>query len=53
MATKNHNTITHTYYYLRMNRWKWARFKAVCAKKGRPMRQVISDFVDAYTEANE
>ena len=53
MATKNHNGITHMYYYLRVKRWTWARFKGVCAKKGKPMREVLVDFINAYVEANE
>ena len=53
MATKNHNPMTHMYYYLRVERWKWMRFKSVCAQKGRSMRGVLVQFIDAFLDANE
>ena len=53
MATKNHNPMTHTYYYLRVKRWEWARFKSICAKKGKSMSSVLGEFITAYVGANE
>ena len=53
MATKNHNPVTHTYYYLRVERWVWAQFKSICAKKGKNMRSVLVDCLKAYVDANK
>ena len=53
MATKNHNPVTHTYYYLRTERWFWAQFKMVCAKKGKNIRSVLMEFIRAYVDANK
>ena len=53
MASKNHNPITHTYYYLRINRFLWTRFKSACAKRGEPMRVIIVKLIKAWTEKNE
>lgn len=52
MATKNYNPVKDTYYYFKVPRYLWTRFKSVCAKKNKPMREILQKLVEAYVNAN-
>jgi len=52
MADPNYNPVTHTHYYLKVNRFLWTTFKMACAKRDRSMRSVIVDLIKAWVDAN-
>ena len=53
MATKNYNPVRDVYYYFKVPRYLWARFKSVCAKRGHSMRATLEKLVTADIDAHE
>ena len=53
MATKNYNPVRDIYDYFKVPRYLWSRFKSVCAKKDKSMRDILQKLVEAYVDANE
>ena len=53
MATKNYNPGRDIYYYFIVPRYLWSKFKSICSRKGKSMRDILQQLVEAYVDAND